>query len=193
MSAEPIDSSKADLKANSKMKAEAKADAPPAGGKKKMMIIILAAVLVLGAGGGGAAWFLMHKGDAGAEHEEEAPKAKSKGKKAHKAAGPPVYVPVEPFTVNLQPDSEGSEQYLQLAFTLQVGSLEEVENIKQNMPKVRSRVLLLLSSKRASEINTPEGKQQLSSEIIEQMKLPFENRGDEQDVSEVLFTSFIIQ
>ncbi len=181
------------MKANPKMKAEAKADAPPAGGgKKKMMIIILAAVLVLGVGGGGAAWFLMHKGDASAEHEEEAPKAKSKGKKS-KAAGPPVYVPVEPFTVNLQPETEGSEQYLQLAFTLQVGSLEEVENIKQNMPKVRSRVLLLLSSKHASEINTPEGKQQLSSEIIEQMKLPFENRGDEQDVSEVLFTSFIIQ
>ncbi|MBB3117748.1 flagellar FliL protein [Massilia violacea] len=178
------------MKANPKMKAEAKADAPPAGGKKKMMIIILAAVLVLGAGGGGAAWFLS-KG-ASADHEEEAPKAK-KGKKAHKAAGPPVYVPVEPFTVNLQPETEGSEQYLQLAFTLQVGSLEEVEIVKQNMPKVRSRVLLLLSSKHASEINTPEGKQQLSSEIIEQMKLPFEERGDAQDVSEVLFTSFIIQ
>ena len=95
------------------------------------------------------------------------------------------------YTVNLQP--ENGEQYLQLAFTLQVSGLEEVEVIKNNMPKVRSRLLLLLSSKKASDINTPEGKQQLSAEIMEQVRAPFEERGAQQDVTEVLFTSFIIQ
>jgi flagellar protein FliL len=169
------------------MKADAKADAAPpvGGGSKKKMIIILAVVLALVAGGGGAAFFMM-KGSGDEHAEEAAPK-----KKKAKPAGPPVYVPVEPFTVNLQP--ENGEQYLQLAFTLQVGSLEEVELIKTNMPKVRSRILLLLSSKHASEINTPEGKQVLSTEIMEQIKQPFETNGAPQDVTEVLFTSFIIQ
>jgi flagellar FliL protein len=74
-----------------------------------------------------------------------------------------------------------------------VSNLEEVEIIKTNMPKVRSRLLLLLSGKRASEINTPDGKQQLSKEIIEQIKMPFDDKGPEQDVTDVLFTSFIIQ
>jgi len=172
------------------MKAEAKAEAAPAGGgSKKKLIIIIAAVLVLALGGGGAAWFFMHGADS-AEHEEE-PVKKSKSKKKKKEAGPPVYVPVEAFTVNLQP--EEGEQYLQLAFTLQLSDAEQSELIKNNMPKVRSRILLLLSSKRASEINTPEGKQQLSKEILEQVNLPFEEQGDEQEVSEVLFTSFIIQ
>lgn len=170
------------MKANSKMKADPKAEAAPAGGSgKKLMIIVLAAVLGLGGVGGGVAWFMMQ-----GKSEDHAPKKKEKSR-----GGPPVFVPIEPFTVNLQP--ENGEQYLQLAFTLQVASLEEVEVIKTNMPKVRSRLLLLLSGKKASEISTPEGKQQLSAEIIEQVRQPFEERGSPQDVTEVLFTSFIIQ
>ncbi|MES2259181.1 MAG: flagellar basal body-associated protein FliL [Pseudomonadota bacterium] len=168
------------------MKAEPKAEIVAPANSKKKLIVIIAALAVLAAGGGGA-WFMLKGGD------EDAPvtKTKSKSKHKEKAAGPPVFVPIEPFTVNLQP--ENGEQYLQLAFTLQVSSLEEVEIIKTNMPKVRSRLLLLLSGKKASEINTPEGKQQLSAEIIEQVKLPFEDKGSPQEVTEVLFTSFIIQ
>ena len=173
------------------MKADQKVEAAPGGGSKKLIIIILAVVLLLGAAGGGAAWFFLHgKADAG---EEEAP-TKSKGKNAKKVkAGPPEYVPVEPFTVNLQPGDNGGDQYLQIAFTLEVGELEEKENVKNNMAKVRSRMLLLLSSKRAMDINTPEGKVQLAKEIIGQLKEPFEDRGASQDIEDVLFTSFIIQ
>ena len=58
---------------------------------------------------------------------------------------------------------------------------------------MRNRVLLLLSSKKASEISSVEGKQQLAAEILEAVKQPFEKDGDEQDVTDVLFTSFIIQ
>ncbi|RFP14815.1 MULTISPECIES: flagellar basal body-associated protein FliL [unclassified Duganella] len=173
------------------MKADQKVEAAPAGGgSKKLIIIILAVVLVLGAAGGGAAWFFLHgKADAG---EEEAPVKKGKNSKKVKA-GPPEYVPVEPFTVNLQPGDSGADQYLQIAFTLEVGGLEEKENVKNNMAKVRSRMLLLLSSKRAMDINTPEGKVQLAKEIITQLKEPFEDRGSSQDIEDVLFTSFIIQ
>lgn len=172
------------------MKADPKADAAPAAGGSKKLIIILVAVLVLVlAGGGAAAYFLMKGNAAESEHEEETVKPKKKKKKHDE--GPPVYVTVEPFTVNLNP--EEGEQYLQLAFTLQVADAEQSEVIKNNMPKVRSRILLLLSSKKASEINNPEGKTQLAKEIMEQINEPFQDRGDEQEVSEVLFTSFIIQ
>ncbi|QBE64841.1 flagellar basal body-associated protein FliL [Pseudoduganella lutea] len=174
------------------MKADPKAEAAPAGGGSKKLVIILIAVLVLVLGGGGAAaFFLMKGGDAAeAEHEEETAKPKKK-KKKKQDEGPPVYVPVEPFTVNLNP--EEGEQYLQLAFTLQVPDAEQSDAIKNNMPKVRSRILLLLSSKKASEINTPEGKTALAEEIMKQVNEPFQDHGDEQEVSEVLFTSFIIQ
>ena len=173
------------MKANPKAKAEPKVEAAAPVNSKKKLIIIGGLVAVLAAGGGGA-WFMLKGG--GGDHDE-APAKSSKRKEAK--VGPPTYVTIEPFTVNLQP--ENGDQYLQVAFTLQVGGLEDVDVIKNNMAKVRSRVLLLLSSKRASEINTPEGKNQLAQEILEQIKEPFDRRGPEQEVTEVLFTSFIIQ
>ena len=171
------------------MKADPKADAAPAGGgKSKLIIIILAALLVLGLGGG-AAWYFLHGSGDGAA--EEAPKKEKSSKKKKKEEHPPEYLAVEPFTVNLQPES--GDQYLQVAFTLQVDGPEQAEIIKTNMAKVRSRVLLLLSGKKASEISTVEGKQQLAGEILAAVKEPFDAHGDEQEVSDVLFTSFIIQ
>ncbi len=171
------------------MKADPKAEAAPAAGsKKKLMIMAIAAVLVLG-GGAGAGWFFLHgSGDAEAAHADDAPKKKKKKDKEHVKA---EYVPVESFTVNLQP--ENGDQYLQVQFTLQVEGPEQVTLIKDNMAKVRSRVLLLLSGKKASEINTVEGKQQLAAEIKAVVHEPFDEGGDGQDVSDVLFTSFIIQ
>ena len=173
------------------MKADPKADAaaaPAGGGKSKLIIIVLAAVIVLGLGGG-AAWYFMH--GSAAEETAEAPKKEKSSKKKKKDEHPAEYLAVEPFTVNLQP--ENGDQYLQVAFTLQVDGPEQAELIKTNMAKVRSRVLLLLSGKKASEINTVEGKQQLAGEILAVVKEPFDSHGDEQEVSDVLFTSFIIQ
>ena len=165
------------MKANPNMKADPKAAPAPAPVKsKKMLIIIIASVILLG-GGGGAAWFLTQgKAD---PHKEV---------KKHEK---PEFLAIEPFTVNLQP--ENGEQYLQIQFTLQVANLEQVELIKTNMARVRSRVLLLLSAKKASELTSVEGKGQLSKEIIAAVRLPFVEKGPPQEVSDVLFTSFIIQ
>ena len=172
------------------MKADPKTDAaaaPAAGGKKKLFMMIGAAVLVLGLGGG-AGWYFMH--DSGSA-EAPAPAKKDHGSSKKKKEAAPEYLAIEPFTVNLQP--ENGDQYLRVAFTLQADGAEQAELIKANMAKVRSRVLLLLSGKKASEINTVEGKQQLAGEILAAVKLPFAEHGDEQEVSDVLFTSFIIQ
>lgn len=165
------------------MKAAPKTDEAAPKAKSKMMIIIIAVVVLVVAGGGGA-WFML-KGS-GEEHAATPKKAK-----AAKAA-PPEYVPLTSFTVNLQPEGE-SGQYLQVEMTLQVAGAEQAELFKTNMAKVRNRVLILLSSKKASEISTVEGKQQLAKEIVEVTRQPFVEKGDEQEVSEVLFTSFIIQ
>jgi flagellar FliL protein len=174
------------------MKADPKADAaaPASGGKNKLFILIGALVVVLGLGGG-AAWYFLHGSDDGAASSKKEHSASSDKKKKKDKEAPPEYLAIEPFTVNLQP--ENGDQYLQIAFTLQVDGAEQAEVIKNNMAKVRSRVLLLLSGKKASEINTVQGKQQLAGEILAVVKEPFSEHGDEQDVSDVLFTSFIIQ
>jgi flagellar FliL protein len=61
------------------------------------------------------------------------------------------------------------------------------------MPLVRSRLLLLLSSKKASELSTVEGKKKLADEIIAQVKQPFTPQGGSTAISGVFFTSFVIQ
>ena len=157
------------------MKADPKADAAPPK-SSKMLIIIIAAVVLLGGGGAGA--FFMMSGE-------------SDGKPEVKKSVKPEYVALDPFTVNLQP--ENGEQYLQVALTLQTTSLEQVTLIKDNMARVRSRILLLLSTKKASELITAEGKAQLSREIIAEVEKPFFDKGPKQEVTDVLPTSFIIQ
>jgi flagellar FliL protein len=144
-----------------------------------MLAMIGGAVVVL-AIGGGAAWYFTSSSGSG-EQEHKAAKAE-----------PPEYVSLEPFTVNLQPGETG-DQYLQVQFTLQLPNPEQAEVIKANMASVRNRVLLLLSSKHAVEINTVEGKRQLAAEIVATLKQPFASKGQPQQVTDVLFQSFIIQ
>ena len=166
------------MKANSKSKADPKDEASAPNTKKKMLGLIggVALVIVLGVAGG---WYWTSMGSAGGkEHKSE-------------KAEPPEYIALDPFTVNLQP--ENGDQYLQVQFTLQVANAETSELIKANMAKARSRVLLLLSGKHASEINTVEGKRLLAKEIVDALKQPFMQGGEPQKVSDVLFTAFIIQ
>lgn len=167
----------------SKSKAEAApAEAPAAGGsKKKMMIIILAAVLASGAAAGGAVWFL-GRGKAAAGPQASV---------AHASSVPALFLPLDPFTVNLA--TENADQFLQVSISLQVVDAPTVELIKANIAIVRNRILILLSSKKSSEINTVEGKEKLATEIMEKVREPFVHNGKPQDVSGALFTSFIVQ
>lgn len=151
--------------------------------KSSKNLIILVVLVLLATACGAAAWFfLVHRADAevgSTKHTKvEAPK-------------PPVFVVMEPFTVNLQ--SDGSEQFLQVTFTIQVADSEQAESIKLYMPQVRSRLLLLLSSKRATEINTAEGKKKLGNEIMAAINQPFTKGSRPQEVSDVFFTTFVIQ
>ncbi len=170
------------------MKAAAPPDAaakPPS--KKMAMIGAIVAVLVLG--GGGAGWYFTQS--KGGEEAEETAKPTKKKKKA-KVVAPPVFAPLEVFTVNLQPDGE-EEHMLQVSITLEMAGQEQADLVKNNMPKVRSRVLLLLSAKKASELTTVEGKTKLAEEVMEAIKKPFAEHEDTQEVNEVMFTQFIIQ
>lgn len=158
--------------------------------KSKLLIIIIAAVVLLGAIGAGA--FVMLGSSSHDEDEEtsaEAPKAKKKAGKE----GPPVYVALENFTVNLMPDQ--GEQYLQVAVSVELSDAAAGEQIKVHMPKLRNKVMLLLSSKKGSELATREGKEGLAEEIKQEMNgvLDAGGKGKEGPIKDVLFTSFIVQ
>jgi len=111
--------------------------------------------------------------------------------KKEEPAKAPVFLTLDTFTVNLQPDPD--EKFLQVDISLQVASAEAAEAIKLHMPAVKNRLLLLLTSKSAAEISTVEGKQDLSNEIIAEVKKPFAPNAKPQEVLDVFFTSFVVQ
>jgi len=143
----------------------------------KKLFIIIGAVLLLVGGGGAAAWFMTQGGHGAAKEAHVEP------------AKPPVFLPLETFTVNLQ----GGESYLQTDITLQVGDEADAEAFKLQMPRVRSRLLTLLSSQSAESLRSAETKKKLVQDILVLMRQPFEPNGKPQKVTDVLFTSFVIQ
>jgi len=131
--------------------AEAEVVAKP---KSKKMLLIGIGVLVL-ALGAGAGWYFTKGGKHGEEAHAPVPMT-------------PKFITLEPFTVNLQ--REEGDQFLQIGITLKVmepeGKVELEEKIKLHMPEIRSRLLLLLSNKRATELVPAEGKKKLAQEIV---------------------------
>lgn len=181
--------------------AEEGAEAPKK--SKKLLIIILAVVLVLVLGGGGAAYMLLKKSDHAEDGDEdvaeETTKTKKKDKKKDHAALP-VFVNLEPFTVNLVPET--GDQYLQVILSLELEDATTEPALKAQMPKIRNNLTLLLSSKKASELLPKEGKEHLAEalkdEINSVIEPPKKNKKGEVTMPEgpvksVLFTSFIIQ
>lgn len=151
---------------------------PPVESRKssKKLFLILAGILLL-VFAAGISWYFMANSSADPNREQEAP---------------PVFLSMEPFTVNLQPEDIG-EQYLQVVFTLQVEDQAQIDAIKLYMPLIRSRILMLLANKKASDLNTDAGKKKLQEEIAAQVSEPFTPRGQSQKVTGVFFTSFVIQ
>lgn len=165
---------------------------------KKLLIIILALVFLLVAGAGTALLLLKGSGDEPEDDEDvtETAHAKKKGKEL-----PPIFLNLDPFTVNLVP--ENGDQYLQVALAVEFQEPEAEQAVKLHMPKIRNNVTLLLSSKKASELLTKEGKEALAEElrdtINDVIQPPRKNKKGEMvrpkdaPAKAVLFTSFIIQ
>lgn len=177
---------------------------------KKLLLIIVAAVVTLVVIGGAAAFFLM-KGKAQTT-DEEGDEPPAKVEKAKHAApehddSPPVFVKLEAFTVKLQ--AEQQEAYLQAVPELRVLDAHTGDKIKLYTPEIRHRLLLILSGKKASDISTPQGVQQLANEMrvainavldpppptrrTKEPEIASDHAGPDEPVQSVLFTSFIVQ
>jgi len=180
---------------------EGAAEAPKK--SKKLLIIILAVVLLLVLGGGGAAFLLLKKNSHDGEDEEapeETVKTTKKDKKKDGKEHPPVFVNLDPFTVNLVPET--GDQYLQVVLSVELEDATAEPTLKMQMPKIRNNVTLLLSGMKASELLPKEGKVKLAEELKDTMNSviepPTRNKKGELvapdgPVKSVLFTSFIIQ
>ncbi len=195
---------------------EAAAAAPAGGGKKKLIMIIVIALVVVLVGAGAAVMLLKKKpkaedGEEGADTEEAAHVEVAKPK----PGTPPVYLPMEPFTVNLS--DKDADRYAQVGITLEVTDQKTGDLLKAYMPAIRSGVIVVLSHKTAVDLLTNEGKAKLQREILAEAVRPLgyevEHEEDEAPadedapkkkkkkkkaaqalpVTQVLFSQFIVQ
>ncbi len=118
----------------------------PAKGGKKGLIIVIAAVLVLGGGGFGV-W----KAFAG----------KSDGKEAEKVELlPPRYVNLDPpFVVNFE--AESTVRFLQVTVGVMTRDAHTEQIIKDNDPRLRNDLLLILGNQTYDSVASREGKEAL--------------------------------
>ena len=148
------------------MSAAAEAAAPPAKGKKKLVIIIAAAVLALGVAGGGAAMMMKKKVDPDAEGVEEHG-GSAKGAQAsaakHDPKAVPVFVSLDPFTVNLA--DRNAERFAQIGVTLEIEDAHLSDQIKAYMPAIRNNILMTIADRTAGELMGREGKAKLAERI----------------------------
>ncbi|MEO5686621.1 MAG: flagellar basal body-associated FliL family protein [Burkholderiaceae bacterium] len=152
--------------------AAAVADASPAkkpGGKKKLVVMVAVAAIVLGGGGVGALVY-MKKQKAAAEAAAAASEdgdveagAPAKAEKKHEKGAKPVFVPMDPFVVNLA-DHE-ADRYAQIGITLEVPDEHVGEEIKTYLPAIRNNILLLLAHKSSADLAGGEGKELLAKQI----------------------------
>lgn len=183
-------------------KAEAAEGEAPAKGGKKKLIVIIAAVLILAIAGGAAFMLLGKKKPAdGEEGEEEV--AHEPPKVKVDPSHPPVFVPLEQFTVNLAP--EEGEHFLQATMILRVADAKIGDSLKLYMPELKHRIVMLLSSKKPSDLATTEGKEELADEVREEAndvlgyapnpkkKNKRTRPEDDGPVLAVLFNQFIVQ
>lgn len=202
---------KAAAKPAAKPSEEDIAEAHPKKKGKKKLFIIIALVVMLLAGGAVAVMLLMTPAPVqkhGDEANAETQKAEEDMRRVD-SKNPPTFIDLGTFTANLV--REEGDRYLQVTIQLKLAKPEMVEQIKLNAPEIQHRVNMLLQSKRPSELYSYEGKELLADQIRGQVEYvlglrktpppitsgadvaPVQATGRKSDISEVLFTSFIIQ
>lgn len=165
---------------------------------RRKLILLAIAVLALLGGGGTAAWYFLGAPpeSPGARTADLRPaKAAAKGKEAARQAAkekkPSVFLALDTFTVNLQ--EEGNDRYLQTTVVFEISDEKATEEIKAQMPIIRSKLLLLLSSKRPSELAALAGKEKLAEDIKAEARKRVTFKSPDSGLLEVHFNALVIQ
>lgn len=103
----------------------------------------------------------------------------------------PIFVTLEPLTVNLQ--GEGRGKFLHVGMALRVRGEPSKAQIVEFMPELRSRALLLLSNRSADSLVSPEDKAKLAEEIRVELNRPLNSELPEQGITSVAFNTFVVQ
>lgn len=156
------------------------AEAPKRG--KKGLIIGLVALLLLG-GGGFAGWKMM----------SGKPDAKATAKKEEVEKLPPHYINLDPpFVVNFE--AESTVRFLQVSVGVMTRDPAMELLVKDNDPRVRNDLLMILGNQTYATVSTLEGKEALRTRCLDAVRgIVKEMGGDPKKIEALYFTSFVMQ
>ncbi|WP_039058468.1 flagellar basal body-associated protein FliL [Enterobacter sp. Bisph1] len=101
----------------------------------------------------------------------------------------PVFFALDTFTVNLG----DADRVLYIGISLRLKDDATRARLSEYLPEVRSRLLLLFSRQDAAQLATNEGKQNLANAIKETIATPLVPGQPKQEVTDVLYTAFILR
>jgi len=158
-------------------------EAQPTSGRGKKILIIVVVLLLVLAGGGFAAFKMMGG--------KEDPKKKEAVKKEQLL--PARYVTLDPpFVVNFQ--AESAVRFLQITIGIMTRDVEVEKLIKDNDPRIRNDLLLILGNQSYESVSKLEGKEDLRARSLEAVRAVVKDSGGEPNKVEALyFTSFVMQ
>ena len=196
-------------------------DSPPAApptkrsGKLLLIILLIAVLLLILAVVGVGALMMMKKGaggnagggNASASAPAPPPPAATPPAPTFTSAidlnNPPVFVQLEPFTVNLRAREDEDSHYLQTDIVLRVTDQKTADALKGWMPEIRNRINLILTSKSLSDMQNDMSHQQVQNEILRGLNTMFgvplpppevpATQAPLGPIQGVLFVSFIVQ
>ncbi len=153
------------------------AAAAPRSSKLLIGLLVLTSLAALAGGG-----FALSRSSLFAQ---EAPAA------APKAMPKPIFVTLEPLTVNVQ--SEGRSRFLHIGMALKVNDEQAKAQLVEFMPELRSRLLLLLSNRQPETLLSTQDKAKLAEEIRTELNRPLSPEAQPQAIAGVSFNTFVVQ
>ncbi|WP_028239480.1 flagellar basal body-associated FliL family protein [Stutzerimonas azotifigens] len=160
----------------------------PAGGKGKLKLIIVGVVaflLAIGLSIGGT-WYVMQQGQ---EQEAAAPAEGAPGMPQRQAAVYEVLMPA--FVVNY--NQNGRQRYMQTTLALMSRDPVALGALKEHMPLLRNRLVMLFSSQDFAALATPVGKEMLRQQATATVQELAQKELGKLAVEQVLFTNFVLQ
>jgi flagellar FliL protein len=199
----------AETPASAPKAAPAPAPAPVKRSGKLLLIILLIAVLLLLLAVLGVGALLLTKKSTHANAEPPAPPppvvapVPAPFVSAVDLTKPPVFVPLESFTVNLRAGEGDENHYLQADISLRVQDQKTAESLKGWIPEIRNRINRILSTKSLSDLQNDMSHEMVQNEIMRGLNTMFGvpppppeipmTQAPLGPIQGVLFLSFIVQ
>jgi flagellar FliL protein len=97
----------------------------------------------------------------------------------------------EPMVLNLSGTSRLT--FLQISADVLISDSDAEETIKLHVPAIRHSLIMLLSEQKASDIKSPEKREEIRQQATAQVQSLIADLAGNNDISDILFSSILVQ